>query len=53
MNLLHSIFFLERFSDYEYVDLFPLEFAFAELCSLGKGAIYNEKESLNFLEINN
>jgi glycosyltransferase involved in cell wall biosynthesis len=42
MNLLHSISFLERFSDYKYVDLFPLEFAFAELCSLGKGAIYNE-----------
>jgi glycosyltransferase involved in cell wall biosynthesis len=40
-SMLHSIKFVERFSDYNFVDLFPLEFAFAELCLLGDGAIYH------------
>lgn len=31
-----------RFSDYEFVDLFPLEFVFAELSLLGKGVIYHD-----------
>jgi len=39
-DLLKTIKLVERFSDYEFVDLFPLEFAFAELCLLGDGAIY-------------
>lgn len=40
-ELLKSIDFVERFSDYAFVDLFPLEFAFAELCLLGDGAVYH------------
>jgi glycosyltransferase involved in cell wall biosynthesis len=35
-----SIESVKRFSDYEFVDLFPLEFVFAELALLGEGAIY-------------
>jgi glycosyltransferase involved in cell wall biosynthesis len=31
---------INRFSDYNFVDLFPLEFVFAELCVQGSGAIY-------------
>lgn len=41
-ELLRSIRLVERFSDYEFVDLFPLEFAFAELCLMGNGAIYHK-----------
>lgn len=33
---------VKRFSDYEYVDLFPLEFIFAELSLLGEGVIYHD-----------
>ena len=33
---------VKRFSDYEYVDLFPLEFVFAELSLLGDGVIYHD-----------
>jgi glycosyltransferase involved in cell wall biosynthesis len=40
-KLLKSIRLVERFSDYDFVDLFPLEFAFAELCLMGNGAIYH------------
>ncbi len=40
-KLLKSIQFIERFSDYNFVDLFPLEFAFAELCLMGNGSIYH------------
>lgn len=40
-EMLKSIKLVERFSDYAFVDLFPLEFAFAELCLLGDGAIYH------------
>jgi len=40
-DLLKTIKLVERFSDYNFVDLFPLEFAFAELCLLGEGAIYH------------
>jgi glycosyltransferase involved in cell wall biosynthesis len=40
-RLLHSINFIEKFSNFNYVDLFPLEFVFAELCILDSGAIYN------------
>ena len=32
---------VNRFSDYNFVDLFPLEFVFAELCVQGCGAIYH------------
>lgn len=39
--LLKSIKHLERFSDYKFVDMFPFEFIHAELCSMGKGAIYH------------
>lgn len=40
-KLLKSINITERFSDYDVVDLFPLEFVFAELCLKGNGAIYH------------
>jgi len=40
-NLLKSINLVERFSDYNIVDTFPFDFAFAELCLLGDGYIYN------------
>lgn len=40
-ELLKSIKLIERFSDYDFVDLFPLEFAFAELCLMGDGAVYH------------
>ena len=42
-SLLKSIKLIERFSDYEFVDLFPLEFVFAELCSMGNGAVYHQR----------
>jgi len=38
---LQSIRLAERFSDFEVVDLFPLEFAFAEVGLMGAGAIYH------------
>lgn len=41
-DLLKLIRIVDRFSNYEYVDLFPLEFVFAELCLLGDGAIYHD-----------
>jgi glycosyltransferase involved in cell wall biosynthesis len=41
-KLLKTINIVERFSDYEFVDLFPLEFVFAELCLMGSGAIYHQ-----------
>ena len=37
-----SIESVKRFSDYEYVDLFPLEFVFAELSLLGDGVKYHD-----------
>ena len=40
-DFLKSIKLVERFSDYDFVDLFPLEFAFAELCLMGNGAVYH------------
>ncbi len=40
-DFLKSIKLVDRFSDYAFVDLFPLEFVFAELCLLGNGAIYH------------
>jgi glycosyltransferase involved in cell wall biosynthesis len=40
-DLLKPIKLVERFSDYDFVGLFPLEFVFAELCSIGDGAIYH------------
>ncbi|BCM25283.1 glycosyltransferase family 2 protein [Methyloradius palustris] len=33
----------ERFSDFRFVDVFALDFIFAELCTLGDGAIYHNK----------
>jgi glycosyltransferase involved in cell wall biosynthesis len=38
---LRSIRLVERFSDIDVVDLFPLEFAFAEIGLMGEGAIYH------------
>lgn len=40
-RLLQSVNIVERFSDYDFVDLFPLEFVFAELSLMGDGAIYH------------
>lgn len=40
-EFLKKIKLVERFSDYSFVDLFPLEFVFAELSLMGNGAIYN------------
>jgi glycosyltransferase involved in cell wall biosynthesis len=40
-SMLKSVDITHRFSDYDFVDLFPLEFVFAELCLLGNGAIYH------------
>lgn len=37
---LQEIRLSQRFSDYRVVDLFPLEFAFAEIGSTGDGAVY-------------
>ena len=39
-DLLKQVGIVERFSDYEYVDLFPLEFVLAELSAKGDCAIY-------------
>jgi glycosyltransferase involved in cell wall biosynthesis len=39
---LKSLNIVEKFSNYEFVDLFPLEFVFAELSLLGDGAIYHD-----------
>lgn len=33
---------VNRFSDFEFVDLFPLEFIFAELSLMGDGAVYHD-----------
>jgi glycosyltransferase involved in cell wall biosynthesis len=41
-KLLKKVEIVKRFSDYEFVDLFPLEFVFAELSLVGKGAIYKK-----------
>jgi len=38
---LKNIHLVERFSDFEVVDLFPLEFAFGEVGLMGAGAIYH------------
>lgn len=42
-DMLKTIDIVSRFSDYENVDLFPLEFVFAELCTMGRGAIFYKK----------
>lgn len=39
---LKSLNIVENFSNYEFVDLFPLEFIFAELSLMGDGAIYHD-----------
>lgn len=39
-ELLRSVCIAERFSDFNVVDLFPLEFAFAEVALIGDGAVY-------------
>lgn len=41
--LLKPVRIVERFSDYEFVDLFPLEFVFAELSLGGTGAVYHRR----------
>lgn len=38
---LQTVRLSERFADFNVVDLFPLEFAFAEVAMLGDGAIYD------------
>lgn len=40
-SILKSLRHTKRFSDYEIVDLFPIEFIFAEMCLAGDGAIYH------------
>lgn len=39
-ELMQNTNFTERFSDYEFVDLFPLEFVFAEIFQSGNAIIY-------------
>ena len=39
--LLKSVNLVERFWDQDFVDIFPLDFVFAELCLLGDGAVYH------------
>ncbi len=39
-DLFKQVKIIERFSDYEYVDLFPLEFVIAELSQKGDAAVY-------------
>ncbi len=41
-SALKSMNFLELFSNYEYVDLFPLDFALADASILGHSAIFGE-----------
>jgi glycosyltransferase involved in cell wall biosynthesis len=38
---LRTVCLAERFADFNVVDLFPLEFAFAEVALRGDGAVYN------------
>lgn len=38
---LRTVCLAERLADFDFVDLFPLEFAFAEVSLLGDGAIYD------------
>jgi glycosyltransferase involved in cell wall biosynthesis len=40
-DLLRSINHVTRFSDYNFVDVFPLDFILGELCLKGDGAIYH------------
>lgn len=40
-SMMKTIKHVDRFSDYSFVDLFPLEFVFAELGMLGNGAVYH------------
>jgi len=40
-NLLKPIKHTERFSDFNFVDVFPMDFILAELCMSGNGAIYH------------
>lgn len=42
-RLLKSINLVKRFSNQDFVDTFPFDFVFAELCLLGDGAIYHER----------
>lgn len=39
--MLKSIRHVERFSDFDVVGMFPFEFIHAELCLMGRGAIYH------------
>ena len=45
-DMLEQTNYLDRFSNYDYVDLFPFEFIFAELCTLGNAAVYNQQLSI-------
>lgn len=40
-SVLKSIDHIKRLADYDVVDLFPIEFIFAEMCMIGDGAIYH------------
>jgi hypothetical protein len=42
-SFLKQIHLVENFSDFDFVDLFPLEFAFAEIGAVGDGAIFQER----------
>ena len=49
-ELLDTTNYLTRFSDYDFVDLFPFEFIFAELALMGNAAVFNKR--LNIPETN-
>lgn len=40
-SILKSLNHTSRLADYDVVDLFPIEFIFAEMCMIGDGAIYH------------
>jgi glycosyltransferase involved in cell wall biosynthesis len=45
-EMLESTNYLTRFSDYDFVDLFPFEFIFAELALMGNAAVFNKQLSI-------
>ena len=42
-EMLETTNYLTRFSDYDFVDLFPFEFIFAELALIGNAAVFNKQ----------
>jgi glycosyltransferase involved in cell wall biosynthesis len=39
-KMMKAVNYIDKFSDYSFVDLFPLEFVLAELGEVGKGGVY-------------